>query len=150
MSTAWRKYLSASYSPLFLSWARYAVASLLVLPLAAWHYGPRVLPAERHVAHVLRTVFLVSAMTLYFLSVARIPLATATTAYMVGPIVAVALSVPLLKERLTFAKAVSLALGVAGSLAILRPGCRRRFGSIAGIRGRPVLRVLSDRHAAGS
>ena len=29
------KHLSGSYSPLFLAWARYAVASLIVLPIAA-------------------------------------------------------------------------------------------------------------------
>lgn len=28
------KYLSSSYSPLFLGWARYAVAALIVLPIA--------------------------------------------------------------------------------------------------------------------
>jgi hypothetical protein len=29
------KYLSGSYSPLFLAWARYAVASVIVLPMVA-------------------------------------------------------------------------------------------------------------------
>ena len=34
------KYLSAGYSPLFISWGRYAVACLIVLPFrscALWH-----------------------------------------------------------------------------------------------------------------
>jgi drug/metabolite transporter (DMT)-like permease len=61
-------------------------------------------------------------MTLYFLAVARIPLATAVSAYFVGPIVAVVLSVAVLKEKLTVRKVLSLALGFAGSLVILRPG----------------------------
>lgn len=61
-------------------------------------------------------------MTLYFLAVARIPLATAVSAYFVGPIVAVVLSVAVLKEKLTVRKVLSLALGFAGSLVILKPG----------------------------
>ena len=116
------KYLSVGYSPLFLGWARYAVASVIVLPFAAARSGRRIFPAEQLAAHTLRTVFLVIGMTLYFLAVARIPLATASSAYFVGPIVAVALSVVVLKETLTARKMLSLALGFAGSLVILKPG----------------------------
>jgi len=116
------KYLSVSYSPLFLSWARYAVACTIVLPIAAAIHGFRLFPAERYAAHVFRTVFLVVAMTLYFLAVARIPLATAVSAYFVGPIIAMALSVTVLEERMTSRKVLSLTLGVVGSLVILRPG----------------------------
>jgi len=116
------KYLSAEYSPLFLSWARYAVASAIVLPAAAILRGRHFLPKERRKSHVTRTVCLVAAMTLYFLAIARIPLATAVSAYFVGPIIAVALSVIILKERLTRRKCVSLVLGFAGAIIILRPG----------------------------
>jgi drug/metabolite transporter (DMT)-like permease len=116
------KFLSASYSPLFIGWARYAVACLVVLPVAATFGGRRMFPAERLAAHALRTVFLVVAMTLYFLAVARIPLATAASASFVSPIIAVILSVLVLHERLTPAKLLSLAVGFVGSLVILRPG----------------------------
>src|SRR5262245_55257423 len=116
------KYLSRSYSPLFISWARYVVACLIVLPMATAIHGPRLFPAERRASHVFRTVFLVTAMTLYFLSIARIPLAMAVSSYFVGPIIAVVLSVIVLKERMTSRKALSLTLGFVGSLVILRPG----------------------------
>ena len=116
------KYLSVDYSPLFLSWARYAVASLVVLPFATALHGCRLFPAERRRWHLLRTVFLVTSMTLYFLAVARIPLATAASTYFVGPIIAVVLAIVLLNERLTLRKGLSLMLGFAGSLVILRPG----------------------------
>jgi len=116
------KYLSAGYSPLFISWARYAVASLVVLPSAAVLHGPRLFPAERRGAHFLRTAFLVTSMTLYFLAIAHIPLATAISTFFVGPIIAVVLSVLVLKERMTARKALSLSLGFAGSMVILRPG----------------------------
>ena len=116
------KHLSAGYSPLFLSWARYLVACAAVLPAAVALHGRNILPSERLGSHALRTLFLVSSMSLYFLAIARIPLATAASSYFVAPIIAVALSALLLKERLTWPKVVSLGLGFAGSLVILKPG----------------------------
>jgi drug/metabolite transporter (DMT)-like permease len=116
------KYLSSSYSPLFIGWARYAVACAVVVPLAAARHGTRMFPSERIGAHMLRTVFLMIAMTLYFMSVARIPLATAATASFISPIVAVILAVAILKERLTTRKMLSLVLGFGGALVVLRPG----------------------------
>jgi len=116
------KYLSADYSPLFISWARYAVACVVVLPAAGLVHGRRLFPGEGRRYHLLRTVFLVAAMTLYFLAIARIQLATAISAFLVAPIVATALSIVVLRERMSRRKAISLALGVLGSLVILRPG----------------------------
>lgn len=116
------KYLSADYSPLFIGWARYAVATFVVLPLAALRSGTRIFPAEGRASHVLRTLFLVISMTLYFLALARIPLATAISAFFIGPISAVVLSIFVLKERMTGPKAASLILGSVGALVILRPG----------------------------
>jgi drug/metabolite transporter (DMT)-like permease len=116
------KHLSVRYSPLFLSWARYVVACLFVLPFAGRIHGPQLFPRERRPSHFLRTLFLVAAMTLYFLAIARIPLATAASTYFVGPIIAVVLSILVLKERMTSRKALSLTLGFIGSMVILRPG----------------------------
>ncbi|QYX57678.1 EamA family transporter [Roseovarius sp. SCSIO 43702] len=116
------KFLSAEYSPLFISWARYAVASAIVLPLAFHRHGRHVFPAEQRGAHLVRTAFLVTAMTLYFLAIARIPLALAVSAYFVGPVIAVVLSALFLRETLTRLKLASLGLGLVGSMVILRPG----------------------------
>lgn len=124
------KYLSADFSPLFVSWGRYAVACCIVLPLAFLRCGWRILPAERLGAHALRTALLVASMTLYFLAIASIPLATAISAFFIGPIVAVVLSVLVLKERLTRWKILSLLLGCLGALVILRPGGTIEFGLI--------------------
>jgi drug/metabolite transporter (DMT)-like permease len=115
------KYLSAGYSPLFIGWARYAVACLFVLPLAFARHGARVFPPVQRGSHLLRTVLLVTSMTLYFLAIARIPLATAISTFFVAPILAVVLSILILKEEITRWKLASLALGFVGSLVILRP-----------------------------
>jgi drug/metabolite transporter (DMT)-like permease len=116
------KYLTAAHSPLFVGWARYAVAGLIVLPIAVLRNGRHIFPTERRASHLLRTFFLVLSMTLYFLALARTPLATAISAFFIGPIIAVVLSIFVLKERMTWPKVASLALGFIGAIVILRPG----------------------------
>lgn len=39
------RHLSVNYSPLFLGWGRYAVASAVVWPYALKTHGPRIFPA---------------------------------------------------------------------------------------------------------
>jgi drug/metabolite transporter (DMT)-like permease len=116
------KYLSSGHSPFYIAWARYAVAAALVLPLALALRGRRALPRRNLGPHVLRTLFLMGAMTCYFVAIAEIPLATAISAYFVGPIVGTVLAVLLLGERLTVRKGAAVVLGFAGALLIVRPG----------------------------
>lgn len=116
------KALSADHSPLYISWARYAVACAFVLPFAVARYGKSFLPREQIGAHLARTIFLVAAMTSYFLAIARIPLAAANSAYFVGPVLAMVLAVVFLGETLTAPKIVSLALAFGGTLIVLKPG----------------------------
>ena len=82
------KFLSAGHSPLFVAWARYAAACLVVLPVALLVHGRQPLPRRDLGPHFLRTLFLMAAMTLYFLAIATIPLATAISAFFVAPILA--------------------------------------------------------------
>lgn len=127
------KYLSAAHSPLFLGWARYASACLFVLPWALAKHARAFLPAEGLMAHGLRTIFLAAAMTCYFLAIAIAPLADVTAAYFVGPIVAMALAVLLLGERLTPRKLISLILGFGGALVIVNRTAALNPGIVLGV-----------------
>ena len=113
------KYLSADYSPLFISWARYAASTALILPIVFARNGLRILPTDGIPLHVLRTLCLVGAMTLYFFAISKVSLVIAASAYFVGPLVAVALSVTVLGERLTTAKVLGVLLGLIGALIVL-------------------------------
>jgi len=116
------KHLSAFYSPLMIGWCSFLAASVLVTPVAVRLHGRAIFPQTQRRLHLLRLVFLLAAATLYYVAVSRIPLATAVSAYFIGPIVASLLAVAVLGERFTPAKLISLALGVAGALVILQPG----------------------------
>lgn len=116
------KFLSSEYSPVYVSWVRYCAGSLVILPIALFHRDGLRFPRRGLPSQVLRTVFLVSAMTLFFMAIARIPLATAVGAYFVAPIIAAVLSSLVLREAVTVPKLTAVAVGFAGALFILRPG----------------------------
>ncbi len=115
------KFLSTDYSPLFISWARYAASTALILPIAFARNGRRVLPTDGIPLHAARTLCLVGAMTLYFFAISKVSLVIAASAYFVGPLVAVALSVIFLGEQLTVAKVLGMLVGLTGGLIVLQP-----------------------------
>lgn len=115
------KYLSDHYSPLFISWARYAASTALILPIAFARHRRRVLPTDGITLHATRTLCLVGAMTLYFFAISKVSLVIAASAYFIGPLVAVALSVIFLGERLTIAKILGMLIGLIGALIVLQP-----------------------------
>lgn len=121
MVDATAKWLSATHSPWFLGWVRYAGASLFVLPIALRVHGTAMLPSRNLPFHGLRTLFLVIAMTLYFLAISQIPLSTAVAAYFIGPVLAVAIACSFLKEPLNWSKATSIILGFGGAIVVLNP-----------------------------
>lgn len=116
------KALTAHYSPYLVSFARYAVAAAVVTPLTMSLKGGNFLPRRhRIVPHIMRTVFLVTGMTCYYIAITKIELATAVSAFFIGPIVATPLSVLILKEKLNAIKVVAVVLGFAGTLFITHP-----------------------------
>jgi len=116
------KFLSADYSPLFISWVRYAMAACIIVPIGVFRFGRHFLPTTQLPAHFLRTCCLVGAMTLYFLAIARVPMATAASAFFVSPILATVLAVVFFGERLSIWKVLALVLGFVGVLIIAKPG----------------------------
>lgn len=126
-SDAIAKYLSGGHSPAFLSWVRYVAALGFILPVALIQRGRAPERAQASsgrywLSQILRTAFLVTAMTLYFVAIARIPLADALGAYFIAPIVATLLAAIALRERLDRRKLLAVALGFVGAILVVRPG----------------------------
>lgn len=127
------KLLSANHSPLFVGWARYASACLFVLPIAIARHGRNFLPREALVSHAMRTILAASAMTAFFSALAFAPIADVTSAYFVGPIIAMILSVLLLGEAVTVRKVASVALGFVGALIVVDPAGSLNPGLLLGV-----------------
>lgn len=135
------KALTASHSPFFIAWARYAAAALIVVPLTLpWHREFRSFGRD-FASNALRTMLAVGAMICFFFAIAEIPFATAFGGFFLGPVIAAVLAAVLLGERVTVWKLGSALAGLAGALLIVRPGVDFQFGSL--------LAVLSGAFSAG-
>ncbi|RXT21993.1 hypothetical protein B5U98_16255 [Bosea sp. Tri-39] len=134
-SDAIAKYLSSTHSPVFLSWIRYVAALGFVLPVALLQRGRMTAMASASsgrywLSQILRTAFLVAAMTLYFVAIVRIPLADALGAYFIAPIAATLLASIALRERLDRRKLLAVALGFVGAILVVRPGTETSTGTL--------------------
>ncbi len=117
------KVLSESHSALLVSSGRYFAASFLLLPIALLkHKGSALPPRHRLKPHIMRTLLMVVAMTLFYVSIVTIDLATAVSAFFVGPVVGSVAALFMLGEKMTRAKLVALVLGFAGAIIIAKPG----------------------------
>lgn len=116
------KHLSAQHAPLFLAWARYTAGAAFVVP-ALLLTGTGTGLARGHVPiQALRAAFAVGAVSLYYLAIARIPLADALGAYLVAPVLAALLSAAVLGEALGPRRLLAVGSGFAGALLVARPG----------------------------
>lgn len=127
------KYLSGTHSPVFLSWARYVAALAFILPVVAIAQTKERAPLLRRrlvLPQLVRTAFLVGAMTLYFEAVSRIPLADALGAYFVAPIAATLIAAIFLRERLDRRKLAAVLLGFTGAMLVVRPDMAGSAGTL--------------------
>ncbi|MEX2299065.1 MAG: DMT family transporter [Dongiaceae bacterium] len=116
------KYLTADYSTLQLTWARFFFhLALFPLLLGAGRWR-LVLRTRRVGLHFVRSLLLVGANFSFFLAVKYIPLADATSIGFVSPLLVTAFSVLLLGERVGPRRWAAVAVGFAAVFAIIRPG----------------------------
>ena len=69
-----------------------------------------------------RAMCLVVAMALFFIPLGSLPLSTVVSIFFVAPLLITLLSVPFLGERIGFHRILSVCMGMAGVLLIIRPG----------------------------
>lgn len=123
------KVLSQNHSAMLVSSGRFFAAAFLLLPIAFMRHGRRALPPRHRLKpHILRTILMISAMTLFYAAIVTIDLATAVSAFFIGPIVASIAAVFLLGEKMTRAKVAALLLGFVGAMIIARPGAALSSG----------------------
>jgi len=97
--------------------------AMLILLVAAWRRGG-LPPLHREVLglHVVRLASMLGAIFLFFTALQTLQLATATAIAFGAPFVMLALSVPVLGERVPPAAWGAVVVGFLGVLVIVRPG----------------------------
>lgn len=116
------KFLGGLYPVVMVVWARYLVHTLLMAGIFLPQAGLRVLRTRRPVLQVLRALSLLSTSLLFTAGLQYIPLAEATAVNFLAPVLVTALSVPLLKEKVTVGQWGAVVMGFVGVLVVVHPG----------------------------
>ncbi len=117
------RYLAGTYNTLMIVMIRYWVfaAFVLLLALRRPEGMRRAIQSTRLWAHFIRSVFLVSEIILIVWGYTKIGLIESHAVFAICPLLVVALSGPILGERLSWQRWAAVGAGVIGVLIILRP-----------------------------
>ena len=100
---------------------RGAVAVPLLLLLIHFRGGLGILRRHRPIPHLLRGSLMLIAFMCFYVALAGTSLTTATALFFTAPFFITLLSIPLLGEQVGLRRFVSIAIGFAGVLVVLRP-----------------------------
>jgi drug/metabolite transporter (DMT)-like permease len=115
------KWVVADYSVFQVLLVRSVSAVLLLLALAPFFGGRGVVRTTQPGAHFARALCSTLAFLFFFASVRVLPLADAVAVEFGGPFLVVALSVPILGERIDRRRWLAVVAGFAGMLLIVQP-----------------------------
>ncbi|PYC28817.1 DMT family transporter [Pseudomonas mosselii] len=116
------KFLGGIYPIIMVVWVRYLVHTLLMAGIFLPKAGLAVLRTRRPLLQTLRALSLLSTSLLFTAGLQYLPLAEATSVNFLAPVLVTALSVPLLKERVTPGQWLAVVMGFVGVLVVVHPG----------------------------
>lgn len=111
--------VQAGFSPVFVAWAWFAVAAVILLPCVQLQRGELRLFANLRL--FLRSGLIVGGISYILAALRTEPMANVFGGLFVGPVVAYGLSVLLLGERVTPARTLLLLISFGGVLVVVRP-----------------------------
>jgi drug/metabolite transporter (DMT)-like permease len=115
------KLLAAHYPAIQVAALRSLVSLPLVFAWVAWRGALRSVLQVNWPIHLLRAVLGIAMLSLFAFGLKNLSLAAAYTILFIGPILITALSVVMLKERVSPQRWIAVAIGMAGVLVVLRP-----------------------------
>jgi drug/metabolite transporter (DMT)-like permease len=116
------KLLAAHYPAMQVAALRSLVALPLVFAWVAWRGALRSVLQVNWPVHLLRAALGIAMLSLFAFGLKELSLAAAYTILFIGPILITALSVVMLKERVSPQRWIAVAIGMTGVLVALRPG----------------------------
>ena len=115
------KYLTQTYPVVQVVWARFTFHMVLMV-IWLGRRLPRVMITQRPGLQLLRSILQLAMTISFFAGLRFVPLADASAILFVAPILATALCMPLLGERVGRRRWAAVVVGFAGALIIIRPG----------------------------
>ncbi|SHI73986.1 EamA domain-containing membrane protein RarD [Palleronia salina] len=119
---------ASDHAPVTLAWWRFAVGTVLVLPVALGLARDRRPRRAFLAAAALRGALIGGGIVCITTALTQVPLADAFGAFFIGPFVAMALARIVLGEPVAPRDWAAAALGFAGVLLVVRPGAEMQPG----------------------
>ena len=116
------KLVSGHLGPVEIGFFRQLFSLIPVVSLVIHQGGPSMLRTQRPFGHLFRGLIGNSAMIIFFLSVAKLPLADANALSFASPLFITALSMPLLGEAVGKHRWSAVVVGFAGVMVMTNPG----------------------------
>lgn len=118
------KYLTRDFPVPEVVWARFFFANITILAFAAMRPGGwrGLFHTKRPGLQAFRSVLMIASTLMFVAALSVLPLAEVEAISFAGPLFVVALSAPMLKEKVPLPLWIAVVLGFIGVLVIIRPG----------------------------
>jgi drug/metabolite transporter (DMT)-like permease len=116
------KYLSKTLPSIEITWIRFVVFALIMVPTMLPGTPLFALRSHRPGLHVLRGSALLGSSLLFITGLSFLPIAEASATSFVSPLFVTALSIAFLSESVGLRRWIATAVGLFGVFVILRPG----------------------------
>ena len=116
------KYLVATHNVILIVWLKFLIQTLLVALVIVFTLPHRLFKTRRPFMQIGRGLAGIGSYATFLLAISYIPLADALAIEFSSPMLVVALSVPLLGEKVGMRRWTAVIVGCVGTLLIVRPG----------------------------
>ena len=116
------KFLTETVPAIQVTWMRYVVFCLIVVPTIFVARGPRAMVTASLRLQIIRALAVAGSSVLFILGLGYLEVAEATAINFVSPIFITALSIPLLGEKVGIRRWAAAAVGFAGVMMVVQPG----------------------------
>ena len=116
------KYLSSSLPSVEITWIRFLVFALMMVPAMVPRSPVYAMGTQRLGLQIMRGVTLLGSSLLFISGLRYLPIAEASATGFVSPLFVTALSIVFLGEQVGVRRWIATAVGLMGVLIVLRPG----------------------------
>lgn len=116
------KVLTDTLPAIEVTWLRYLVFSLLVVPAAFITRGARAMHTTRLRLQIIRAIAAAGSAVLFIIGLGYLPVAETTAINFISPIFITALSIPFLGEKVGIRRWAAAAVGFLGVMLVVQPG----------------------------
>jgi drug/metabolite transporter (DMT)-like permease len=122
LSDVTAKYLSSSLHPIEITWIRFLVFALIMMPAMIPGSPLYALKTGRRKLHFLRGATVLGSSLFFISGLAFLPIAEASATGFVAPLFVTALAILFLGEKVGLRRWIATGVGLLGVIIILRPG----------------------------